>query len=88
MKRVIINAYQIGLVFKKGAYLRMLKEGNYWLRTSRKVEIYEVTKPFTPAYELNILLRDKELAEALHLVEVKDHEKSDNKSMYNFKNPY
>ena len=74
MKRVIINAYQIGLVFKKGAYLRMLKEGNYWLRTSRKVEIYEVTKPFTPAYELNILLRDKELAEALHLVEVKDHE--------------
>jgi SPFH domain / Band 7 family len=74
MKRVIINTYQIGLVFKKGAYVRMLGTGNYWLRASEKVEIYEVTRPFTPAYELNIFLQDMELAEALHLVEVKDHE--------------
>jgi hypothetical protein len=74
MKRVTINAYQIGLVFRKGAYLRMLKEGNYWLRSSDKVEIYELTKPFTPAYELNILLQDQELADALHVVEVKDQE--------------
>jgi hypothetical protein len=33
-----------------------------------------VTKPFTPAYELNILLQDAELAAALHVVEVKDDE--------------
>jgi hypothetical protein len=25
MKRVVINTYQIGLVFRNGAYLRMLK---------------------------------------------------------------
>jgi regulator of protease activity HflC (stomatin/prohibitin superfamily) len=74
MKWVIINAYQIGLVFKSGAYLRMLKPGNYFLWASETVEIYSVTRPFVPAYELNIFLQDKELAEALHLVEVKDHE--------------
>jgi SPFH domain / Band 7 family len=74
MKWVIINAYQLGLVFKNGAYLRMLKAGNYFLWASETVEIYSVTRPFMPAYELNIFLQDKELAEALHLVEVKDHE--------------
>jgi regulator of protease activity HflC (stomatin/prohibitin superfamily) len=74
MKRVTINAYQIGLVFKKGAYLRMLKQGSHWLWAAEKVEIYDLARPFTPAYELNILLQDKELAEALHVVEVGDHE--------------
>ena len=74
MKRVVINTYQIGLVFRNGAYLRMLKAGNHWLWASEKVEKFEVTQPFVKAYELNILLKDKELAEALHIVEVKDHE--------------
>jgi hypothetical protein len=74
MKRVVINTYQIGLVFKKGAYKRMLKEGSHWLWRSEKAEIYEVTEPFTPAYELNILLQDSDLAGALHVVEVGDHE--------------
>jgi hypothetical protein len=74
MKRVVINTYQIGLVFKNGAYKRMLKEGSYWLWASEKVEIYDLTRPFTPAYELNILLKDNDLAKALHVVEVGDHE--------------
>ena len=74
MKRVVINTYQIGLVFKNGAYKRMLKEGSYWLWASETVEIYDLTRPFTPAYELNILLKDTDLAEALHVVEVGDHE--------------
>jgi regulator of protease activity HflC (stomatin/prohibitin superfamily) len=75
MKRVVINTYQIGLVFKKGAYQRMLKEGTYWLWTTETaVEVYDVTKPFTPAYELNILLQDTQLAEALHVIQVKDNE--------------
>jgi len=36
------------------------------------VEVFEKGKPFIPALELNILLQDAELAEALHMVEVKD----------------
>jgi len=27
MKRIIVNAYQVGLVFKNGVYQRMLNEG-------------------------------------------------------------
>lgn len=72
MKRVIINAYQIGLVFKNGVYQRMLKEGRYWLSLNERVEVYEKGQSFTPALELNILLQDTALAEALHIVEVKD----------------
>jgi SPFH domain / Band 7 family len=73
MKQIKINAYQIGLVFKNGVYKKMLKEGNYWF-WNEQVYVYDVTKPFTAPVELNILLQDAELANALQVVEVKDNE--------------
>jgi regulator of protease activity HflC (stomatin/prohibitin superfamily) len=38
------------------------------------VYVYDVTKPFTAPIELNILLKDAELANALQVVDVKDNE--------------
>jgi hypothetical protein len=73
MKKIKVNAYQIALVFKSGLYQRMLKEGNYRL-WGEKAYIYDVTKPFVAPIELNILLQDAQLADALHVVEVKDNE--------------
>ena len=74
MKRVKINAYQIGLVFKDGVYKEMLKEGRYWLWFNESVIVYDMTKQFYAPVELNILLQDAELANALHVVDVKDNE--------------
>lgn len=74
MKQVQINAGQAGLVFKRGVYKRFLKEGNYWFWDNPVVRVYELTTPFTAPVELNILLQDNQLAEALHVVEVKDGE--------------
>lgn len=74
MKRITINTWQRGLLFKKGVYQRMLEEGNYWVWSSEKVEVYDVTKPFTSPVELNILLQDGSLAEALHVIEVRDNQ--------------
>lgn len=74
MKRVLINAYQVGLVFRKGVYTRMVKEGTYWLWFNEEIHIYDRAKPFLPPYELNILLQDTQLAEALEVIEVKDNE--------------
>jgi hypothetical protein len=74
MKRVRINAYQVGLVLKRGVYQRMLTEGKYWIRPSETVYVYDVTKPFAAPIELNILLQDAQLAEALIVVDVKDNE--------------
>ena len=73
MKHVKVNAYQIALIFKRGVYQRMLKEGNYWL-WNEDAYIYDVTRPFVVPIELNILLKDEQLADALYVVEVKDNE--------------
>jgi regulator of protease activity HflC (stomatin/prohibitin superfamily) len=74
MKTIRVNAYEVALVFKKGAYQRLLKEGKYWFWGNETVKIYNVTQPFNAPVELNILLQDTELADALHVIEVKDTE--------------
>jgi hypothetical protein len=74
MKQVKINAYQIGLVFKNGVYKKMVKEGNYWLWFGEDVYIYDITKPFIAPIELNILLQDENIVNALQIVEVGDTE--------------
>ncbi|HMU48029.1 MAG TPA: slipin family protein, partial [Chitinophagaceae bacterium] len=73
MKRIKVNAYQAALVFKRGVYQRMLKEGTYWL-WNENAYVYDLTKPFIAPIELNILLKDEQLAKALHVVDVKDNE--------------
>lgn len=74
MKNVKVNAYQRGLVFKEGVYQRMLTEGSYWFWGSETVKLYDITQPFIAPLELNILLQDTALAEALIVLEVKDNE--------------
>ena len=74
MKRVKINAYQKALVFKNGVYQRLLTEGKYWVGMGENVMIYDLANPFVAPIELNLLLKDQRLAEALYLVEVKDNE--------------
>lgn len=74
MRKIKINASQVGLVFKDGAYQRMLVTGTYWLWNDRQVYVYDITRPFTAPVELNILLQDQDLADILHVLEVKDNE--------------
>src|SRR5438552_12428061 len=74
MKWIKVNAYQVGLVFKDGEYKKMLMTGKYWFWGNEIVYVYDVTKPFIEPIELNILLQDVRLAEALYMIEVKDDE--------------
>lgn len=74
MRKCRLNAYEVGLVFKNGAYKGMLKEGTYWFWKGEIVKKYSLTDPFMAPVELNILLQDEVLKEALLVVEVKDHE--------------
>lgn len=74
MKWIRVNAYTVGLVFRNGVYKRMLKEGTYWLKWNSKVYIFDITKQFHTPCELNILLQDAGLADALRVIEVKDGE--------------
>jgi hypothetical protein len=74
MKHVKVNAYQRGLVFKNEVYQRMLTEGSYWFWGNETMKLYDITKPFNAPVELNILLQDAALAEALLIVDIKDNE--------------
>jgi regulator of protease activity HflC (stomatin/prohibitin superfamily) len=74
MKRVNVNAYEVALLFKRGVYQRMLREGSYWLWPWEKVMLYDVTKQFVAPVELNILLQDEAFANELQVIEVKDNE--------------
>ena len=74
MKRVRINTGNIGLVFKKGDYQRVITAGVYWLSFSEVVQVYNLAHPFQPEQELNLLLKDEELRNELIVVEISDNE--------------
>lgn len=74
MRRIRINKGHVGLVFRKGDYNRILTDGSYWLRPSEKEIICDLSKPFYPTIDLNLLLNDEKLTEMLLVVEVKDNE--------------
>mgnify|MGYP003574852400 CR=1 FL=1 len=74
MRKVKVNAYQVGLVFKNDVYQRVVREGNYWFWKREKVQLFDITKPFVAPVELAILLQDGALADMLDIIEVKDNE--------------
>ena len=74
MKKVKIYAYQVALVYKNGEYKKMLQPGVYWFWGNYKVYIYDVTVQFNTATDMNILLQDAELVNALHVIDVSDNE--------------
>ena len=74
MKRIKIYAYQVDLVYKNGEYKKMLQPGTYWFWSNERVMVYDVTVQFNTATDMNILLQDAELANALHVIDVSDNE--------------
>ena len=86
MKRIRINTGKIGLVFRNGNYKRVVTEGVYWLLPNENVFQYDMTKPFHPSTDLNILLKDEQLANLLTIVEVRDSEIVLQYENSNFKN--
>ncbi|MBW7676182.1 slipin family protein [Chryseobacterium chendengshani] len=74
VKNVHIKAYQIGLVFKNRNLVEILKEGHYWLFGNKSVEIFETKSQFKAGEDLNLLLKNENLASMVEVVEVKDGE--------------
>ena len=74
MKKVTINTGKVGLVFKNGDYQKVLTKGNYWLRFSQQVMLYDTTKEFSPLGSVEVLLQDEALVKLLTIVDVKDNE--------------
>jgi len=86
MKRIRINTGKMGLVFRNGNYRKVVTEGAYWLLPNENVFQYDMTKPFHPSIDLNILLKDEQLANMLTVVDVRDNEIVLQYENSNFKN--
>ena len=74
MKRVRINATTVGLVFRNGDYKSVITQGIHWLGFNQRVATYSLSAAFHTPIALEILLKDKALANMLTVVEVRDNE--------------
>lgn len=74
LKRITIQAYQVGLVFKNRKLVEVLQEGVYWIFGNKDVTIYEMSQSFVSPIELTILLQNEKLASMLEIIEVADNE--------------
>ena len=68
------NPYEVNLVFKNGAYVRMLNSGYNFVWPSEVVMTYDMSKPFYPPCELSLLRKDKALEALMYVVDVRDGE--------------
>ena len=74
IKRLQVDAYKVALVYKDGALEFVLTSGKHWIGYMRDVLTYDMTKPFSPDVDLDILLKNEQLAAMLEIVLVKDSE--------------
>lgn len=74
MKRVKINAWKKGLVFKNDNLIKVLNEGVYWFWESVVVFECDMTKMFSSPVNLNILLKNEDFVNSTSIVEVKNNE--------------
>lgn len=74
IKRITIQAYQVGLVFEKRKLVEVLQEGNFWIFGNKEVQIFEMKQSFVAPVELSLLLQNEVLASLLEVVEVADNE--------------
>ena len=74
MKRFMIKANHIGLVFKDGTLKRVFTEGKYWLGFGERLVIYDMSKNYYSDVDVKILLQHEGFANAVTVVEVGDNE--------------
>lgn len=74
MKRIKVNANQVGLVLKNEAFSQLLGEGVYWFWGNEDVYLHDKGSAFIAPVELNTLLQHTAVVDALEIIEVKDNE--------------
>lgn len=74
IKRITIDAYQVGLVFENKKLESVLTTGNQWVFGNKQIMIFDKTVMFDAPFELNILLQNEALSAMLEIVEVADNE--------------
>ena len=75
MRTVVINENQRGFLFKNGKYVKMLGAGKHFLLGGRSAEVLGIDAPIVSGKcSLETLLADKNVADSITVIEVKDQE--------------
>lgn len=74
IKRIKIEAFQVGLVFENRKLVKVIEEGLHWIVGNKNVMIYDLNGSFQAPFELDILLQNEVLNSLLEIVEVADNE--------------
>jgi hypothetical protein len=74
MKHIKIAPNQVGLVFKNEQLIQVLSTGKHWIGFGTSVDVYDMSAPFLPSEELNVLLQNADLADLLDVIEIADNE--------------
>ena len=74
MRLVKISPYTVGLVYEGEVYKRVVTEGWNYLKMGETVKVKDMTIPFEPKDELDIMLKDIDLVNLLDIVRISDNE--------------
>ncbi|WP_437921936.1 slipin family protein [Sphingobacterium sp. LRF_L2] len=74
MKRVTISINHVGLVVKNNNVLRLLTAGKHWLGFRERIEIYDLSIPFSTKHAIDVLLQLNGFSDVVEIVEVADDE--------------
>lgn len=75
LKRITIETFQVGLVFKDKKLIRVLTEGTYILFGNNKdIEYFSMKEAFNPNQDLDVLLKNETLAGMLQVIEVPEYQ--------------
>lgn len=75
MEKIIINEKQRGFLFKNGKYVKMLTAGKYYVGCGKEIEVVDLDQPIVSnKCALDVILNDKNVANAVSVVEVADQE--------------
>ncbi len=72
--RANVAAYHKALVLKNNRLVKLLAEGKHWIAPGETVISYDMAQPFIAPLDINMLLQESALAEALLVIDVKQNE--------------
>lgn len=74
MKTIRVNNGNVGLVFRNGDFTKVLTAGKHWLKGSESLVVQELSKQLVVDVDLDLLLKNEELANMLIVIEVAEEE--------------
>ena len=74
MKPVMINAYEVALIFEKHRLIRVLTEGRYWMKFTQIIQRFSMTEPLAVDFEWAIITKRPSVNDLLETILIREGE--------------